>query len=101
MHFVVHAPDKPDALSRREAALTAPRAYLDVAPGRHGITVLLSGPMTSDDGGRMVGSFFLLDAPDRTSVEAMFAEDPLAAADVWATCTITAVHLRQNRMGAS
>lgn len=46
MHFVVHALDKPDALSCRQAVLAAHRTYLDQAPARHGVRVLLSGPLS-------------------------------------------------------
>ncbi len=98
MHFVVHALDKPDALPRRQAVLAAHRAYLDQAPARHGVRVLLSGPLTSDDGARMIGSFFLLEAPDRAAIEAMFASDPMATADVWKQRQVQAVTLRQNAM---
>ena len=98
MHFVVHALDKRDALPRRLAVLAAHRVYLDEAPKRHGVTVLLSGPMTSDDGARMIGSFFLLEAPDRTAIDAMLAADPMATADVWEQRHLQAVTLRQNAM---
>lgn len=98
MRFLVHALDKPDALQRRLAAIDAHRRYLDEAPARHGVTVLLSGPMTDDAGKTMIGSFFLLDAASRDAVEALFAEDPLASADVWAHRTVTAVKVRQDNM---
>ena len=100
MHFVVHALDAPDALSRRMEVIADHRAYLDEAPARHGVTVLLSGPLTSDDGATMIGSFFLLDAPDRASIDALFADDPLTAANVWGVANINAVSVRQNNMGS-
>ena len=99
MQFVAHALDKPGALARRQEALAAHRAYLDQVGDRAGVTVLLSGPLVSDDGETMCGSFFLIDAPDRATVEAIFAADPLASADVWQKLTITAVAIRQNQMG--
>jgi len=98
MHFVVHALDKPDALPRRMEVIKAHRTHLDTAPARHGVTVLLSGPLTTDDGAEMRGSFFLLDAPNRAAVEALFAEDPLGKADVWGDRTTTAVNIRQNNL---
>ncbi|MEO0978941.1 MAG: YciI family protein [Pseudomonadota bacterium] len=98
MHFVVTAEDRPDALNRRMDTIARHRAYLGEAPARHGIKVLLSGPLTTDDGEAMRGSFFLLDAPDRAGIEALLAGDPLTAADVWETIEISAVHLRQNNM---
>lgn len=98
MHFVVFATDRPDALHRRLGVIDFHRAYLGEAPARHGVKVLLSGPLTNDDGETMRGSFFLLDAPDRTRIEKLFADDPLKAADVWETVEISAVHVRQNNM---
>ena len=98
MRFVVHALDKPDALPRRLAVIAAHRAHLDEAPARHSVRVLLSGPLTSDDGETMRGSFFLLEAPDRAAVNALFAEDPLSDADVWRERTVTAVAIRQDAM---
>lgn len=98
MHFVVHALDRPDALPRRMAALADHRAYIDTAQAEHGVRVLLSGPLTSDDGKTMTGSFFLLDAPDREAIEAMFEQDPIALADVWDTRIVTAFALRTNTM---
>ena len=98
MRFVIHALDKPDALPRRMQAIEAHRAHLDQAPAHHRVTILLSGPLTTDDRTQMCGSFFLVDAPDRDAIEALFAQDPLSSADVWATRTVTAVTIRQNNM---
>ncbi|MEM8811786.1 MAG: YciI family protein [Pseudomonadota bacterium] len=96
MRFVVYAIDKPGALSRRLTTLAAHRAYLDEGPARHGVQVLLSGPLTEDDGETMRGSFFLLEAEARSNIEAMFAEDPLQAADVWGELHVSGVTVRQN-----
>ncbi|MEO0820096.1 MAG: YciI family protein [Pseudomonadota bacterium] len=101
MRFVVHALDKPDALARRLAVIEAHRAHLATAPARHGVTVLLSGPLTADDGETMRGSFFLLEAPGRAAIEALFAEDPLAGADVWAARHVSAVILRQDNLSGA
>ena len=46
----------------------------------------------------MIGAFFLLEALGRDAIEALFAEDPLASADVWAHRTVTAVKVRQDNM---
>ena len=100
MHFVVHALDKPDALNRRMQTIDAHRRHLAEAPSRHGVKVLLSGPLTDDDGATMRGSFFLLEADQRDAVEALFAEDPLQSADVWEQRSISAVTIRQNAMTA-
>lgn len=98
MRFVVHAKDKTDALTRRMAALEAHRAHLEKAPGAFGVQVLLSGPLIEDEGTGMIGSFFLLEAPDRESVLALFNKDPLKRADVWETFVVDAVIIRQDNL---
>ncbi|MEM6383939.1 MAG: YciI family protein [Pseudomonadota bacterium] len=98
MHFVVHALDKPDAEGHRLANIDAHRAYLQTAPSKHDLTILLSGPLKTDDNSRMIGSFFLLDAKNRASVEAMFADDPLVKADVWQQSVTTVVEIRTNTL---
>lgn len=101
MHFVVHALDKPGTLDQRLAVIDQHRAYVADAPKTHGITVLMSGPLIADDGETMKGSFFLLDAPNRASIEAMFADDPIKQADIWGSLSVTAVHIRTNNMSAA
>lgn len=98
MFFVVHAYDRPDALALRLAQIADHRSYLDTAPDRHGILVMLSGPLTEDSGDPMKGSFFLLQAPDRASIEALFDQDPLMRAGIWQEVHIDAVTIRQNHM---
>lgn len=73
MLFVVYAVEKPDASDRRLATIDAHRAYLAAAPARHGVSILISGPLMDDDRQAMREPFFLLDAPDRAAIEAMFA----------------------------
>ncbi|CTQ69525.1 YciI family protein [Roseibium alexandrii] len=98
MQFVVYAIDKPDALRLRLEVLEAHRHFLGTEPERYGVKVLLSGPLTEDDGSTMRGSFFLLEADNREKIKDMFANDPLQAAGVWAEQQISAVTVRQNNM---
>lgn len=98
MLFIAHALDKADNHERRLAVLADHRAYLDQAPEEFAVRVLLSGPLTSDDGETMIGSFFLLEAEHRRSVEALFAGDPMTEANVWTSLSLHAVMLRQNAM---
>jgi len=99
MQFVVHALDRDDALEQRLAVISQHRDYLDVGPENFGVTVLMSGPLNTDDGETMIGSFFLLSAATRKPIEAMFAEDPLAVAGVWKNVDISRVTIRQNNIG--
>ncbi|WP_299470773.1 YciI family protein [uncultured Roseibium sp.] len=98
MQFVVYAEDNPDALSLRLETIDAHRRYLVDAPARHGISILLSGPLTQDDGETMRGSFFLIEAEERETVEKFFDGDPLKSANVWRRFEVSAVHIRQNNM---
>lgn len=98
MQFVVYAEDRPGALSQRLEVIDAHRRYLSDATARHGISILLSGPLTQDDGETMRGSFFLLEAETRDAVERFFDDDPLKSAGVWRRFEVSAVHIRQNNM---
>jgi uncharacterized protein YciI len=89
--FAVHAIDKPGALPLRLELYAAHRAYLE--NGEALVTVVLSGPLQSDDGEVMVGSFFLIDAPDRATVTAFAKADPFANG-VWGDIQITRFHRR-------
>lgn len=100
MQFVVQAKDESDSHPRRMAVLDAHRDYLDFAPSKHNVQVLLSGPLMDDSGAKMVGSFFLLDAPDRGCIEALLQDDPLMNAQVWASLAIDAVSIRQDNLSA-
>ncbi len=99
MIFVIHALDKPGALAARQAALPAHRAYLSEAPAKLDIEVLMSGPLVSDDGNAMTGSFLLLRAESRANIEALLSNDPMARAEVWDGHTVTRVNIRQNSVG--
>jgi uncharacterized protein YciI len=55
---------------------------------------VLSGPLQTDDGDTMIGSFFLIDAPDRDTVTAFTAADPFSAG-VWGDVRITRFHRRK------
>ena len=86
MLFVVFCLDKPDAAQARAAAMEAHKSYLDSKP----IKVVLSGPLTSDDGQQIVGSFFMVDAASRADVQRWQDADPLYRAGVWASIEVRA-----------
>jgi uncharacterized protein len=93
MLFVLHALDKSDGLSRRLAAYAAHKAFL-TDTSAFGLTIVMSGPLTEDDGTTMKGSFFLIEAPTRVHVERFNEADPFKTADVWAGVSITAFSRR-------
>ncbi|MBN8944923.1 MAG: YciI family protein [Rhizobiales bacterium] len=79
MHFMLHGLDKPDALPVRLAHYDAHRAYIAAAP----VKIIVSGPLVSDDGTRMIGSFILMEAESRDQVVAFNRADPFYQAGVW------------------
>lgn len=94
MLFVIHAMDRKGALERRLSNYEAHKAFLsDTAP--YDIQVVMSGPLTSDDGQTMIGSLFLVEAPTRAAVEVFHHADPFFAAQIWETVTITGFVRRQ------
>lgn len=94
MLFVIHALDRAGALPVRQANYDAHKAFLsDTSP--HGISIVMSGPLTADDGATMIGSLFLVEAPGRTEVEKFHHADPFFAAGIWEKVSITAFLRRQ------
>ncbi|WP_295852202.1 YciI family protein [Tardiphaga sp.] len=94
MLFVLHALDRPGAVSKRLANYDAHKAFLsDTSP--FGVKIVMSGPLTADDGTTMIGSLFLIEAIDRAAVERFNAADPFHAADIWVAVTITGFIRRQ------
>ena len=94
MLFALHALDRPGALPTRLANYDAHKAFLsDTSP--YGIKIVMSGPLTADDGTTMIGSLFLIEAPDRAAVERFNAADPFHAAGIWQSVTITGFIRRQ------
>ena len=92
-HYTIHCLDHPGALEVRLAQYDAHRAYLG---GPLGVRILVSGPLLDGDGGTAVGSFFLLEAPDRAAVDAFHDADPFKAAGIWRECRIHAFSKRQD-----
>ena len=76
--YVLSCIDRPDSLERRMAAREAHLAY--VAANRD--MVRIAGPYLSDDG-QMIGSMFVMEAPDRAAVEAFNAADPYVHAGLF------------------
>jgi hypothetical protein len=94
MLFVIHAKDKPGALATRLANYDAHRAFLsDTSP--HGVRIVMSGPLVADDEKTMIGSLFVVEAPDRATVERFNQADPFHAAGIWENVAITGFLRRQ------
>ena len=76
--FVLACFDKPNSLPLRMATREAHLAYA----GAHRAMIKVAGPLLDDAEG-MVGSLFVLDAPDRAAVEAFHAADPYQLAGLF------------------
>lgn len=94
MLFAIHAQDKPGALETRLAAYDAHKAFL-ADTGAFGVQIVMSGPLTDDTGGTMLGSLLIIDAPDKATAIRFNAADPFSQAGVWDRVTITGFIRRQ------
>lgn len=92
--FAVHALDKPGALARRLEHYTAHRNFIETDQS-YGVSVVISGPLQSDDGDTMIGSLFVIDAPSRAEVEAFNQADPFLKEGIWGDVVITRFHKRR------
>jgi len=82
MLFAIQAFDRPDASSARKENYAAHRAFLDDALS-FGVEIVMSGPLVADDGETTIGSLFVVEAPDRASVEKFHHADPFSSAAVF------------------
>lgn len=94
MLFAIHAVDHEGASETRLARYDAHKQFLSNV-SQFGVTIVMSGPLVADDGATMVGSLFVVDAPDRASVERMNRADPFHAAGIWRRVHITGFVRRQ------
>lgn len=76
--YVLACHDKAGGLETRMAARPDHLAWVqqNLAP------IKIAGPML-DDEGRMAGSMFILDMPDKAAAEAFNAADPYTKAGLW------------------
>ena len=94
MLFVLHAIDRPGALPKRLSNYDAHKAFLsDTSP--HGVKIVMSGPLTADDGETMIGSLFVIEAADRAAVERFNGAGPFHAAGIWENVSINGFIRRQ------
>jgi uncharacterized protein len=95
MLFVIHALDKPGALNVRLDRHDAHKAFLADPTSPYGVRIVMSGPLTADDGTTMIGSLFVVEAPDRAAVERFNRADPFHEAGIWERIMITGFQRRQ------
>jgi uncharacterized protein YciI len=97
--FAVHAIDRPNTLQLRLDHYAAHRAFVEDQEAQ-GISVILSGPLQSDDGEVMTGSLFVLEASDRAAIDAFVKDDPFTRQGVWGEVRISRFHPRKGRIPA-
>ena len=91
-HYVIHALDHSNSVERRVTHYEEHKAYLS---GNLSVRILISGPLLAPDGETMIGSLFIVQAPDMNAVEKFHASDPFKAAGIWAQVNINPVRMRQ------
>jgi uncharacterized protein len=94
MLFVIHALDRADMLERRLVHYPDHKTFL-ADTSAYGVRIVMSGPLVADDGERMIGSLFVVEAADRMTVEKFNRADPFQKAGIWQQVTITGFIRRQ------
>lgn len=79
MLFAIRCTDKPGHAQVRADTRADHLAYLKARGDR----LKLAGPLTSDDGGQVLGSLLVVEAEDRAEAEAFAAADPYAKAGLF------------------
>jgi uncharacterized protein len=94
MLFVIHAIDRDGVIDVRLAHYDAHKAFVsDVAA--FDVQVAMSGPLVSDDGATVIGSLYIVEAPNREAVVRFNRADPFYAAGIWESISISAFIRRQ------
>ena len=86
MLFSIMLLDKPGASALRTQMRPEHKAYL----ARMEDHIAFAGPLTSDDGQKMVGSLLVIDFPSREDVLAWMATEPFNCAGLYATTSVHA-----------
>jgi len=90
MLFTIFCIDKPGVTEKRAAAMPGHVKYLE----QSAIKNVMSGPLMDDAMENVVGSLYVVDAPDRAAVEAFQKDDPLVQADIWESIEVRAFNKR-------
>lgn len=96
--YCIHGLDHSDSDALRAEHYAAHRSFLETAAD-WGVTIAASGPLMSDDGERMIGSLFVVEADSAVTVASFHAADPFARARLWQSVSIRRFKLRQGSIG--
>jgi uncharacterized protein YciI len=92
MLWSIHCLDGDDVTEKRAALAADHSAHLRTAEP----APLVYGPLLDDAGEHGVGSFFLIDAPDRAAAEHWVEADPFHQGGVWQTVQVHAFRQSPN-----
>lgn len=90
MLFVMFCIDRPGVEEKRRQVIPAHIEYLATNP----IKIVMSGPLVTDDGGKTIGSLYMLEAVNRAEIEKFQRADPLYNADIWEMVEVRAFNKR-------
>ncbi|MDW3178840.1 MAG: YciI family protein [Acidimicrobiia bacterium] len=82
--FAITAFDGSDGAERRNAVADAHHRFQASVMDRY----VARGPMLTDDGSELIGSFMIVEFPDRTACEQFWANEPLNTGGVFAEVRI-------------
>ena len=91
MLFTIFCIDKPNMAKKRAAAMPDHIEYLNAQTK---IKNIMSGPLMDDEMENIVGSLYLIEAPDRAAITEFTNGDPLVAADIWKSIEIRVFNKR-------
>jgi hypothetical protein len=87
MLFAIYALDNPNVQQLRQTHYPAHKAFLASA-ANYNVSIILSGPMMSDDASHAIGSLFVIDAENKQAATTFHEADPFFIADIWASSDI-------------
>lgn len=82
--FAITAIDRPDGPARRNAVNDAHHKFQTTVMDRY----VARGPLLADDGTAIIGSFMIMEFPDRSALDAFWAAEPLNYGGVFARITV-------------
>lgn len=82
--WAITAIDGPDGPARRKAVAEAHHKFQASVMSHY----VARGPLQSDDGSRTIGSFMIVEFPNRAAVDAFWAKEPLNSGGVFKEVTI-------------
>lgn len=94
--YVLHAKDRPGVLQRRIDNYAAHRAFLEEQDEAGQVSVVMSGPLQTDNGEAMTGSLILLEASDRDAIDRFVAEDPFTKEGIWGEVNVSRFYRRRS-----